>query len=156
MTSDIFDDFFGSFDEMNKRFERMFSNLCQSDNVRTYGYTMYRGPDGVPHVYEYGNTVGQNNLLTTDELLTDVTVNDDNVILTMEIPGVKKEDIQLEGGKDSVTVSVNTPEKKFEKTVALPNEVDIDTASAIYNNGILELTMKSLVKKPKGKRIEIQ
>ena len=46
MTSDIFDDLFGGFDAMNRRFEALFSDLKNCENVKTYGYTMYRGPDG--------------------------------------------------------------------------------------------------------------
>lgn len=156
MTSDIFGDLFGDFYEMQRRFERMFSDLEENGDVRTYGYTMYRGPDGVPHVHEYGNTVGQRGLIGTGEPLTDVAVDGDSVILTMEIPGVKKEDIQLTGGEDSVTVSVDDPSRKFERTVSLPCRVDTESAAASYNNGILEIRMRSLETRPKGKRIEIQ
>ena len=43
MTSDIFDDLFGGFDAMNRRFEALFSDLKNCDNVKTYGYfyTLY-------------------------------------------------------------------------------------------------------------------
>lgn len=158
MTSDIFDDLFGGFDAMNRRFEALFSDLKNCDNVRTYGYTMYRGPDGVPHVYEYGNAVDERHMIgdNINDPLTDVAVDGDNVRIVIEVPGLKKEDIQLEGGSDSIRVSANTETRKFDKTIALPHEVDPDSAVAVYNNGILEITLKSLEVKPKGKKIEIQ
>lgn len=156
MTSDPFDDLFRDFDVMNRRFESMFSNLMNRDDVRTYGYTMYQGPDGIPHVHEYGNDIGENDCMIGEgrDPFTDVTENGDKVIVTMEIPGVKKEDINLEGGKNSVTISVTGP-KNFEKTVSLPCDADIDSAAATYNNGILEVTLRSLKQKPKGKKIDI-
>ena len=158
MTSDIFDDLFGGFDAINRRFEALFSDLRNNENVRTYGYTMYRGPDGVPHVYEYGNAVDERHMIgdNVNDPLTDVSVDGENTRVVIEVPGLKKEDIQLEGGKDSIRISANTEKRKFDKTIALPNEVDPDTAVAVYNNGILEVTLKSVEKKPEGKKIEIQ
>ncbi len=158
MTSDIFDDLFGGFDAMNRRFEALFSDLKNYDNVKTYGYTIYRGPDGVPHVYEYGNAVDERHMIgdNVNDPLTDVTVDGDNVRIVIEVPGLKKEDIELEVCDDSVKVSANTEKRKVDKTIPLPHADDPDSTVAVYNNGILEITLKSLEAKPKGKRIEIQ
>lgn len=158
MTNDIFDDLFGGFEAMNRRFEALFSDLRNCDNVKTYGYTMYRGPDGVPHVYEYGNAVDERHMIGENvrDPLTDVTTEDDRVRVTVEVPGIKKEDIRLESFEDSVRISVDNGSKKFDKTVALPSTVDPDSAEAVYNNGILEITMKSVKKRNEGKIVEIK
>lgn len=162
MTSNIWNDWdelFGGFDSIGKRFEELFSDFnTANDNVRTYGYTMFCGPDGIPHTREFGNAIGEhamnNNMLR--EPLTDVVLDGNLVRITVELPGVSKEDIQLEGSKDSVTISVNTDTKSFRKDLALPCEVDPDSAKAEYNNGILEILIDSKESKPKGKRIAIQ
>ena len=112
----------------------------------------------LPHVYEYGNAVDERHMIgdNVNDPLTDVAVDGDNVRIVIEVPGLKKEDIQLEGSSDSIRISANTETRKFDKTIALPHEVDPDSAVAVYNNGILEITLRSLEVKPKGKKIEIQ
>ena len=56
-TDDIWNDLFGGFDSLNRRIEDMFSRMDMSGpDVKTYGYTMWQGPDGVRHVKEFGNT----------------------------------------------------------------------------------------------------
>ena len=49
IADDIWNDLFGGFDRMNRRIEDMFSQMdMNGSDVKTYGYTMYQGPDGVP------------------------------------------------------------------------------------------------------------
>ncbi|KQM10565.1 MAG: archaeal heat shock protein Hsp20 [Candidatus Methanomethylophilaceae archaeon] len=152
---DIWSDWESLFRNFDKRFKEMLSEA--GDNVRTYGYTMYQGPDGVPHVREFGNAVGEYTPLPagTREPFTDVTREGDKVHVTVELPGVRKEDIDLEVTDSTLSVSVDTESKKFAKSVALPCDVKSDTAKAEYNNGILEVVMESKKSSPKGKKVRI-
>lgn len=156
MNDDLWSSLFGDFDSMQRRFEKMFSDLSDG-NSKTYGYTMYQGPDGIPHVREFGNAVNEFSprLGTSRDPFTDVTRNGDEVFVTVEIPGVRKEDIVLEGNGSSLKVSVDAESKRFDKTVALPCEVDEDSFSAEYNNGILEVRMKAKEAAPGTRRIQI-
>lgn len=152
--SDIWDEIFGSMDSFHRKIERMMENMTDP-NVRTYGYTMYKGPDGVPHVHEFGS--GADAGISTGDVrepLTDVTVEGDVVRIVVELPGVSKEDIILEGTDDSMTVSVDTG-RKFKKTVSLPTGIDPNSAKAEYNNGILEVTVNAAERTPKVKRISV-
>ncbi|MDI9379228.1 MAG: Hsp20/alpha crystallin family protein [Candidatus Thermoplasmatota archaeon] len=152
---DIWSDWESLFRNFDKRFKEMLSEA--GDNVRTYGYTMYQGPDGVPHVREFGNAVGEYTPLPagTREPFTDVTREGDKVHVTVELPGVRKKDIDLEVTDSTLSVSVDTESKKFAKSVALPCDVKSDTAKAEYNNGILEVVMESKKSSPKGKKVRI-
>ena len=48
-------------------------------------------------------------------------------------------------------------QRKYQKTLDLPKEADIETAKSVYNNGILEVTFdKKKETKPKGKEIKIE
>ena len=158
MTGDIWDDVFGGlgdFGDLRKRFGKILENFGDP-KVGVYGYTMYRGPDGVPHVHEFGT--GANASVPADgvrEPLTDVCVDGNVVRITVELPGVSKNDIELEGTETSMTVSVDTETRKFRKTVPLPTGVNPDTAKAEYNNGILEVTVESKNKAQKSKKISI-
>jgi HSP20 family protein len=72
------------------------------------------------------------------------------------VPGVTKEDITLNATEDRLTISVDTPKRKYYKEVALPEKVDPKTAKASYKNGVLEVTLDKLERKPPtGERIKI-
>ena len=74
---DIWNDLFGGFESLNRRIEDMFSQMDMTGpDVKTYGYTMYQGPDGVRHVKEFGNSGSRLNALSSGdarEFFTDVT-----------------------------------------------------------------------------------
>ena len=156
IADDIWNDLFGGFDRMNRRIEDMFSQMdMNGSDVKTYGYTMYQGPDGVPHVREFGNCGSRLVPQSVDgarEPFTDVTQEGDVVRAVAEIPGVAKEDIGLECTGNSLSIEVNTPGKSFSKTLALPCKVDVDSAKSEYNTGLLKVTLK-ISEQNKDKRI---
>jgi len=158
-TDDVWNGLFGGdFGSAIKKMEKMFSDLenFQGENVRSYGYTMYRDPEGNSHVREFGNSSGGRiPSYEIGEPLTDVTLEDDVVRVVVEIPGVSKENIVLEGTKSTLSVNVNTEHRKFNKTMSLPCDVDPDSAKAEYNNGILEVTLTPMVPPDPTKRINI-
>ena len=60
---------------------------------------------------------------------------------------------------ESVEVTSNTTDsqRKYHKTIELPDNTDIETARSTYNNGILEVTFdKKITAKPKGREIKIE
>ena len=154
--------FENDFEDMNRRLNRMFDSLKSAPGVKTYGYTMYQGPDGVPHYQEFGNTSGDRGLIGSTpfgmiaEPLTDVVEDNGVVRATAEIPGVDKKDIKLDGTANSLTISVDTPKRKFTKTLAMPCDVDIASAKATYNNGILEVELKPVKPAEITRHIEVQ
>ncbi len=157
---DIWNDLFGGFDSLNRRIEDMISSMNVSDpNVKTYGYTMYQGPDGVRHVREFGNTGGRLNAIgpaDARDIFTDVTEEDSVVRAVAEIPGVAKEDISLSCTGNMLSIRVDSPGKSLEKDLALPCEVDADSAKASYNNGLLEVVLDKKAPSQKGKSIKIE
>ena len=159
-SDDIWNDFFGSFESLNRRIEDMFASFSTSGpDVKTYGYTMYQGPDGVRHVREFGNTdaaFGRPQIASAREPFTDVSTEDGKVKVVAEVPGVEKKDICLECTGNTLTIKVENGDKRFYKELALPCETDPATAKAVYNNGLLEVTLDSVTAKPAGTRIEVQ
>ncbi|MCL2295576.1 MAG: Hsp20/alpha crystallin family protein [Methanomassiliicoccaceae archaeon] len=143
-TDDVWNSFFGgNFESIVRRMEKMFSDQegLRSENIKTYGYTMYQDSEGNRHMREYGNSADDRSAYDmAAEPLTDVTLENGTVRAVMEIPGVSKEDIVLDKTKRALYVSVSTDKRKFARTLALPCDVDPDSAKAEYNNGILEVT----------------
>jgi len=87
------------------------------------------------------------------EPLVDVSDEEEEVVVLAELSGVKKEDISLYASKDGLTISVDTPQRKYQKELPLPEEVDPKPVKASYKNGVLAIRFK---KKSKGEKISIQ
>ena len=133
-----------------------------------YGYSMTIGIDGKPVIQEFGNVrpskdgfgmSGRTGPQFTDERepLVDIRTTNDHVIVVLEMPGVKKEDIKLNAFKDSVEVQSTDPRRRYYKRIDLSEEVDTDSAKSTFNNGVLEITFNKKEKtKFNGKEIRIE
>jgi HSP20 family protein len=91
------------------------------------------------------------------ELSVDVYQTQDDVIVKAMIPGVKKEDLEINLTRDSVILKGIRKEEKivadddyfhrelywgsFSRNIQLPHEVDIEHAEAIESQGILTLKL---------------
>ena len=129
-----------------------------------YGYSVTVGPDGKPKVREFGNFKAETRMgkpymdvKEKREPLADVINTDGEVRVIVELPGVEKKDIKLSGTEDKLTISVDTPERKYFKEVELPAKVDSKKATSKYKNGVLDITVpKKKEEKPKGETINIE
>ncbi|MCW4047095.1 MAG: Hsp20/alpha crystallin family protein [Candidatus Bathyarchaeota archaeon] len=177
------DPFFGDIDRMFSEMERMmeeefkkFSENVPKDYVKerklpdgstvkefgpfVYGYSMRIGPDGKPEIQEFGNikkSLKGPEVKEEREPLVDIVETDSEVRVVAELPGVEKTDIKLHGTEDSLTISVDTPQYKYYKDVALPVKVKVKEAKSTYKNGVLEVVFPKAEapKQPKGERIDI-
>lgn len=131
-----------------------------------WGYSITMGPDGKPVIREFGNLKPSAqrrpweppfSLKEEREPLVDVVETKDEVRVVAELPGVGKEDINLFAASNSLTVKVETEERKYHKELELPSEVDPKSAKSTYKNGVLEVTLKKTEKKkPEGAPINIE
>lgn len=180
----FFDDMFQGFDQMRKEMEREFENMqsnAPKDLVReyetpeggkvrevgpiVYGYSMTIGPDGKPRVKEFGNVkspmswgrgLGSSVISSEREPLSNVSVTDKEVLVTVEMPGVAKDKIKINAYEDRVEVTSEDPKRKYREEVTIPPEADIETVRSSYNNGIIEIIFKKKEQaKRKGKEIKI-
>ncbi|MGC8941416.1 MAG: Hsp20/alpha crystallin family protein [Sulfurihydrogenibium sp.] len=87
----------------------------------------------------------------------DVYEKDNNLVIEAEIPGAKKEDIEVKVKDNAVVIrgEVKREEEKkeenyyrserfygkFEKVIPLPTDVKIEEAKAEYQDGVLKLTI---------------
>ncbi len=129
-----------------------------------YGYSITIGPDGRPQIREFGNVkpgmrFGKPEIDIKEERepLVDIMSTDGEVKVVAELPGVDKNDIKLHGTESTLTISVDTPERKYYKEVELPAKVNPEKARSTYKNGVLEVTLeKKKEEKPKGSPIKIE
>ena len=130
-----------------------------------YGYSVKVGSDGKPVVREFGNmkpnpSVGDDkrplSLQEAREPLVDVIQEPEQVKIITELPGVEKEDIQLFASERSLTFDVTNPEHRYHKELELPFEVDDESATSTYRNGVLETVIKRKRDRGSGRSITIQ
>lgn len=89
----------------------------------------------------------------------DVKDRESDIQVRAELPGVSKDDLDVSVTENTVTIKASTRQEKeegeeggdyyrreiavgdFTRTVALPVDVDSDSAKAHFDNGVLELTL---------------
>ena len=76
------------------------------------------------------------------EPLTDIIEGEDDVAVTVEIPGVEKEDIDITTTEDTLEITVNNPERRYHKIVDIPFDVNPKITKATYKNGVLDVVVK--------------
>jgi HSP20 family protein len=109
---------------------------------------------------------------TTAKFRADIAENDKSYTVHAELPGVKKEDIQISIDGDQVSISAEVRREKdvkegervlraerytgkFYRAFALGSTIDEAAASARYVDGVLELTLPKKAAAA-AKRITIQ
>ncbi|MFB6312058.1 MAG: Hsp20/alpha crystallin family protein [Salinirussus sp.] len=73
----------------------------------------------------------------------DVHETDDEVRVVADLPGVTKEGIDLQCDGRTLSIEAGGAEREYREQIRLPRRVDEHSASANYNNGILEVTFDS-------------
>lgn len=174
-----FEDIDKMFHDMEKMMEEEFKNFTKQvpkDYVRerklpdgsttrefgpfVYGYSVKIGPDGKPAINQFGNLKPSRRgpqVKEEREPLVDIIETDGDVHVVAELPGVDKKDINLHGTEDTLTISVDIPQRRYYKEMKLPSKVNVNEAKTGYKNGVLEITFPKVKeeKKPKGEPIRI-
>jgi HSP20 family protein len=167
-------DFFNMDNEFNRMFKEMekIMNAIIRDfskdrmNPRKsfiHGFKINFGSDGKPNFQEFGHRTlkssdGERKISDDREPLTELIEGNDDVSITVEIPGVEKEDIDLNVNVNSLEITVDNAERKYHKILNFSCDVIPKTTRATYKNGVLDVVIKrkDLKKKDEGFRVDIQ
>jgi HSP20 family protein len=166
------DDLFTDFEEVEKEFEDIFMDIKAPKEIMidyetqedvgvggfssfVYGYSMTVELDDKPRVSNRSSKkrkgVSEYNgpqITSEREPLAEINVYDKEVKVVLEMPGVSKENIKIQAYKNSVAVSSDHSQRKYQ-VIDIPRVADINTIRSTYKNGILEIVFK---KKEKSKR----
>jgi HSP20 family protein len=102
----------------------------------------------------------------------DVFEDGSDIVVKAEIPGMKKEEITVDVGPDTVRISGKKAKEEkverrsyyrferaagtFTRTVRLPAEVELEKAHATYHEGVLEIRVpRATTTRPTSKKVEI-
>lgn len=118
----------------------------------------------------FRNELPTTNGNTKNAPATNVLETTENFKIEVAAPGFDKTDFSVSTEKDVLTIAAkkeNTEEanatlrrkefsyNEFKRTFQLPETVNADAIEAIYNNGILSVTLPKIVEVPAKKKIEI-
>ncbi len=109
------------FDDLFREIERMMNE-------------MMNGADNV----EFESSTSVDNGFGTDTHVT-IQDTDDEIRVVADLPGVAKDNIELECDGKTLTISAESSHRQYDERVSLPKRVDEHTAAATYNNGVLEV-----------------
>jgi HSP20 family protein len=104
----------------------------------------------------------------------DIAETDTDYVLSVDLPGIRLEDIALSANDDTLTIRAKRERNvesgserrfhriersvgRYERTLSLPADADTDAIRAEFTNGVLEITVPRHgdVESPSGRRIEI-
>ena len=103
----------------------------------------------------------------------DVAETDDEVVVTVELPGVKQDDVDITIADDVLTLKGEKSEEKeikkenyhrversygsFQRSISLPTGVQADEAKAVFKDGVLHVNIpKAEEAKPKQIKINLE
>jgi HSP20 family protein len=100
----------------------------------------------------------------------DIREEDGELVISADMPGVEKEEINVKADENSVEISAESSaevkeenekyfrkerrSRKFRRTVPWPKNIDPDTVTAEYEDGVLEVSAE--VEEDGGKEVEVE
>lgn len=110
------DDWDDPFDDIFDELERLMNNMMDD------------GGDLEPNSAGFGSDVH-----------ISVHETEDEIRVVADIPGVNQEDLNLMCDGEVLTIGAQSERRQLEERVDLPTRVDEHSASATFNNGVLEV-----------------
>ncbi len=102
----------------------------------------------------------------------DIFQRGDNLIVRADLPGLKKEDVDIEVNDGVLTIRGEREDKSeneqegfyrsersygsFFRAIPLPEGASAENAQATFNDGVLEVTIPTPKAQAKGKKVEIK
>jgi|TARA_R110000796_G_scaffold100932_1_gene209663 HSP20 family protein len=84
-----------------------------------------------------------------------VEERDNCIVLTADLPGVEKKDIELSVNVDSVAFKATTEDRDYDFGQSFDFELNPSKVKATFNNGVLDVTIHKIAP-TKGKIIKIE
>jgi HSP20 family protein len=101
----------------------------------------------------------------------DVSRRGDNLVATIDLPGMAADDIEVYIGDGALIVAGERHDEhearggdrwqlersygRFERTIQLPEGADLEAAEARFENGVLEITVRAPEARPQARKLEI-
>ena len=122
-----------------------------------WGWTFTIGPDGIPRFRQFGNPPSRRDIIEDKvrQPYYDVIEENDDIDITIELPGISKKDISIEllDNNTKLYVSAKNEEREYKATIYLPQRVKDEPKRSTFKNGILNIIFEK--DRSKAKSINI-
>jgi len=78
------------------------------------------------------------------ELIVDIFEEENQIKVMVELLGVQENEINLNVDNNTLTISTDTPNRKYYKKVELPTPVEKEAVESNYRNGVLEVKLRKI------------
>tara|TARA_R110000824_G_C15186226_1_gene674298 strand:+ start:219 stop:608 length:390 start_codon:yes stop_codon:yes gene_type:complete len=85
----------------------------------------------------------------------DYEERENDICISVDMPGIQKKDIELNVDKHTVTVGANREDRDYSFKETFTSELDPNKVIAKFNNGVLDITVQK-AEEYKGKKIAIK
>jgi HSP20 family protein len=113
------------FDDIFNEIERMMNDMMGGD----FDMDVHMGAEGPASGFGSDTHV-------------DIHEHETELRVIADLPGVEKADIDLQCDGETLTIGAHSDRRDYDERVQLPARVDEHSASATYNNGVLEVTLE--------------
>ncbi len=133
------------------------------DDLRTEFEQKFRGP---------GAPFGRDGVLATRKPLVDLADHGPEFVLTAELPGVKKEDLDIQVTPDGIEIGAESHGEQeesgkdyayrersyasFRRVLPFPEEILADRVEAKLTDGVLEVRLPKKVPSPKREPLKVR
>lgn len=116
--------------------------------------------------------MGQQEMFGRGSVDIDLADHGDEFVVTADLPGFRKEDIQVQCTDDQLTIRAEKESEtelgeenylrrersteQMQRSVSLPEPVDADGVSAKFRNGVLSITLPKTDASEAGRNIDIE
>ena len=150
---DELDSYFESFQrDMQEAVKNSILGVEKSVSPFIAGFSFNLGPEGKPSVQVFGNSpiAGDGFRAPINEQMVDEKTGTLRILL--EMPGVEKQDINVEATEESAVVTAENDGHRYRAELGLKAHVRPESGKAEYKNGILEILFSLKDKANKGFR----
>ncbi|MCJ2520064.1 MAG: Hsp20/alpha crystallin family protein [Candidatus Thermoplasmatota archaeon] len=149
------------FKEMREKIDKMLRSFFKGkpSNLKSpfvYGFSVRVGKDGIPKIREFGTmkpTVERRDPIEREPVY-DVIEGDEQIFITVDLPGATPEKIRLRASERVITIEAQGY-RRYWKVLDMPERVDASSLSWTFNNGVLDISMnkrtRSLTSTSSGK-----
>ncbi|MFD1589247.1 Hsp20/alpha crystallin family protein [Halorientalis brevis] len=139
------------FDDVFTAFERLVEEMVENTDrmMGPYGHVNI----DVDHQFDHAEHGRQRR---PSEAHVDVQEANEAVQVVADLPGVSKDGIEVTCDGRTLTISATGERREYAEQVRLPARVDEQSATATYNNGVLEITLSRADSDDGGTPIDVE
>jgi len=80
----------------------------------------------------------------SDDLMFDIFEKNNQIIVDIALQGISSNNIKVDTTSSSIHITASNESRHYDKRIDLPKNVDPNSAKAVFNNNVLEITLTKI------------